>query len=80
MHTNASNSEWKPPVYDNSHGVTLVTATTWRNSPNVGYITEKCIYMLLDLVKWIHHVSVESSKYFFPQGNIKAEREGDIKS
>ncbi|KAG5244873.1 branched-chain-amino-acid aminotransferase protein [Salix suchowensis] len=26
--------EWKPPVYDNTHGVTLVTATTRRNSPN----------------------------------------------
>uniref|UniRef100_A0A251K7I8 Branched-chain-amino-acid aminotransferase-like protein 1 n=1 Tax=Manihot esculenta TaxID=3983 RepID=A0A251K7I8_MANES len=26
--------EWKPPVYDNSHGITLVTATTRRNSPN----------------------------------------------
>ncbi|KAJ0080006.1 hypothetical protein Patl1_22766 [Pistacia atlantica] len=25
--------EWKPPVYDNTHGVTLVTATTRRNSP-----------------------------------------------
>lgn len=27
--------EWKPPVYDNTHGVNLVTATTRRNSPNV---------------------------------------------
>ncbi|KAK1273925.1 Branched-chain-amino-acid aminotransferase-like protein 2 [Acorus gramineus] len=27
-------AEWKPPVYDNSHGITLVTATTRRNSPN----------------------------------------------
>ncbi|XP_077217724.1 branched-chain-amino-acid aminotransferase-like protein 1 isoform X2 [Tasmannia lanceolata] len=27
-------SEWKPPVYDNSAGITLVTATTRRNSPN----------------------------------------------
>ncbi|KAH9754676.1 Branched-chain-amino-acid aminotransferase-like protein 1 [Citrus sinensis] len=26
--------EWKPPVYDNTHGVNLVTATTRRNSPN----------------------------------------------
>ncbi|KAI6684845.1 hypothetical protein NL676_030758 [Syzygium grande] len=26
--------EWKPPVYDNTHGITLVTATTRRNSPN----------------------------------------------
>ncbi|KAJ4846729.1 hypothetical protein Tsubulata_043096 [Turnera subulata] len=26
--------EWKPPVYDNAHGITLVTATTRRNSPN----------------------------------------------
>ncbi|XP_056165837.1 branched-chain-amino-acid aminotransferase-like protein 1 isoform X2 [Syzygium oleosum] len=26
--------EWKPPVYDNIHGITLVTATTRRNSPN----------------------------------------------
>ncbi|KAF7084191.1 hypothetical protein CFC21_087868 [Triticum aestivum] len=26
--------EWKPPVYDNSHGIKLVTATTRRNSPN----------------------------------------------
>ena len=28
-------AEWKPPVYDNSHGIKLVTATTRRNSPNV---------------------------------------------
>lgn len=27
-------AEWKPPVYDNSRGITLVTATTRRNSPN----------------------------------------------
>lgn len=27
-------AEWKPPVYDNTSGVTLVTATTRRNSPN----------------------------------------------
>ncbi|ERN12401.1 hypothetical protein AMTR_s00025p00125190 [Amborella trichopoda] len=27
-------AEWKPPVYDNSEGITLVTATTRRNSPN----------------------------------------------
>ncbi|XP_015875187.2 branched-chain-amino-acid aminotransferase-like protein 1 isoform X1 [Ziziphus jujuba] len=27
-------AEWKPPVYDNSSGITLVTATTRRNSPN----------------------------------------------
>uniref|UniRef100_A0A5B7BNX2 Putative branched-chain-amino-acid aminotransferase-like protein 1 n=1 Tax=Davidia involucrata TaxID=16924 RepID=A0A5B7BNX2_DAVIN len=27
-------AEWKPPVYDNARGVTLVTATTRRNSPN----------------------------------------------
>lgn len=26
--------EWKPPVYDNAKGITLVTATTRRNSPN----------------------------------------------
>ncbi|KAG2695473.1 hypothetical protein I3843_07G014100 [Carya illinoinensis] len=26
--------EWKPPVYDNTHGIMLVTATTRRNSPN----------------------------------------------
>ncbi|OMO99093.1 Aminotransferase, class IV [Corchorus olitorius] len=26
--------EWKPPVYDNLKGITLVTATTRRNSPN----------------------------------------------
>ncbi|XP_044431134.1 branched-chain-amino-acid aminotransferase-like protein 1 [Triticum aestivum] len=26
--------EWKPLVYDNSHGIKLVTATTHRNSPN----------------------------------------------
>ncbi|KAH9688701.1 Branched-chain-amino-acid aminotransferase-like protein 1 [Citrus sinensis] len=26
--------EWKTPVYDNTHGVNLVTATTRRNSPN----------------------------------------------
>ncbi|XP_021899005.1 branched-chain-amino-acid aminotransferase-like protein 1 [Carica papaya] len=26
--------EWKPPVYDNISGITLVTATTRRNSPN----------------------------------------------
>ncbi|XP_062098466.1 branched-chain-amino-acid aminotransferase-like protein 2 isoform X2 [Humulus lupulus] len=26
--------EWKPPVYDNTHGITLVTASTRRNSPN----------------------------------------------
>ncbi|XVF31291.1 hypothetical protein REPUB_Repub16aG0133300 [Reevesia pubescens] len=26
--------EWKPPVYDNESGITLVTATTRRNSPN----------------------------------------------
>ncbi|KAG5549262.1 hypothetical protein RHGRI_014575 [Rhododendron griersonianum] len=27
-------AEWKPPVYDNSKGITLVSATTRRNSPN----------------------------------------------
>lgn len=27
-------AEWKPPVYDNSTGIMLVTATTRRNSPN----------------------------------------------
>ncbi|KAK4483570.1 hypothetical protein RD792_010769 [Penstemon davidsonii] len=27
-------AEWKPPVYDNASGITLVTATTRRNSPN----------------------------------------------
>ncbi|KAM0850532.1 hypothetical protein ACQ4PT_053016 [Festuca glaucescens] len=27
-------AEWKPPVYDNSHGIKLSTATTRRNSPN----------------------------------------------
>ncbi|KAJ4848630.1 hypothetical protein Tsubulata_036278 [Turnera subulata] len=26
--------EWKPPVYDIAHGITLVTGTTRRNSPN----------------------------------------------
>ncbi|CAN6452789.1 unnamed protein product [Victoria cruziana] len=26
--------EWKPPVYDNSSGISLITATTRRNSPN----------------------------------------------
>ncbi|WCJ43194.1 D-aminoacid aminotransferase-like PLP-dependent enzymes superfamily protein [Euphorbia peplus] len=26
--------EWKPPVYDNTHGIMLVTAATRRNSPN----------------------------------------------
>ncbi|XP_052196989.1 branched-chain-amino-acid aminotransferase-like protein 2 [Diospyros lotus] len=28
-------AEWKPPVYDNAKGITLVTATTRRNSPNM---------------------------------------------
>lgn len=28
-------AEWKPPVYDNESGITLVTASTRRNSPNV---------------------------------------------
>lgn len=32
---NAVLAEWKPPVYDNSGGIKLVTATTRRNSPNV---------------------------------------------
>ncbi|WJX19785.1 hypothetical protein P8452_09427 [Trifolium repens] len=27
-------AEWKPPVYDNEHGIVLVSATTRRNSPN----------------------------------------------
>ncbi|XP_014518571.1 branched-chain-amino-acid aminotransferase-like protein 2 [Vigna radiata var. radiata] len=27
-------AEWKPPVYDNTRGIALVTATTRRNSPN----------------------------------------------
>ncbi|KAG9457444.1 hypothetical protein H6P81_001952 [Aristolochia fimbriata] len=27
-------AEWKPPVYDNLKGITLITATTRRNSPN----------------------------------------------
>ncbi|XP_023545463.1 branched-chain-amino-acid aminotransferase-like protein 2 isoform X1 [Cucurbita pepo subsp. pepo] len=27
-------AEWKPPVYDNTSGITLVTATTRRNAPN----------------------------------------------
>ncbi|MCI07357.1 branched-chain-amino-acid aminotransferase-like protein, partial [Trifolium medium] len=26
-------AEWKPPVYDNKHGIVLVTAATLRNSP-----------------------------------------------
>ncbi|KOM52886.1 hypothetical protein LR48_Vigan09g154500 [Vigna angularis] len=28
-------AEWKPPVYDNTRGIVLVTATTRRNSPNI---------------------------------------------
>ncbi|KAJ8440114.1 hypothetical protein Cgig2_003439 [Carnegiea gigantea] len=31
---NAVLAEWKPPVYDNTKGIILVTATTRRNSPN----------------------------------------------
>ncbi|XP_059648552.1 branched-chain-amino-acid aminotransferase-like protein 1 isoform X1 [Cornus florida] len=27
-------AEWKPPTYDNTRGITLVTASTRRNSPN----------------------------------------------
>ncbi|MED6161221.1 hypothetical protein PIB30_058644 [Stylosanthes scabra] len=27
-------AEWKPPVYDNTHGIILVTASTCRNLPN----------------------------------------------
>ncbi|KAF3329275.1 Branched-chain-amino-acid aminotransferase-like protein 2 [Carex littledalei] len=27
-------AEWKPPVYDNTGGIKLITATTRRNSPN----------------------------------------------
>ena len=27
-------AEWKPPVYDNDHGITIVTSTIRRNSPN----------------------------------------------
>ncbi|CAA3000293.1 branched-chain-amino-acid aminotransferase 1 [Olea europaea subsp. europaea] len=27
-------AEWKPPIYENEKGITLVTATTRRNSPN----------------------------------------------
>ena len=27
-------AEWKPPVYDNTRGIVLVTASTRRNSPN----------------------------------------------
>lgn len=35
---NAVLAEWKPPVYDNESGITLVTATTRRNSPNVRFL------------------------------------------
>lgn len=35
VHLFAVLAEWKPPVYDNTRGITLVTATTRRNSPNV---------------------------------------------
>lgn len=35
INLNAVLAEWKPPVYDNTKGITLVTATTRRNSPNV---------------------------------------------
>jgi hypothetical protein len=31
-------AEWKPPIYDNDHGIVLVTATTRRNSPNVSLL------------------------------------------
>jgi len=27
-------AEWKPPVYDNNHGISIVTSTIRRNSPN----------------------------------------------
>lgn len=37
--------EWKPAVYDNTHGVNLVTATTRRNSPNVRFL--KFFFLLL---------------------------------
>lgn len=35
LHISVVLAEWKPPVYDNESGITLVTATTRRNSPNV---------------------------------------------
>lgn len=38
-------AEWKPPVYDNEHGIVLVTATTRRNSPNVSFLI---VYLLVE--------------------------------
>ncbi|KMS99728.1 hypothetical protein BVRB_1g020960 [Beta vulgaris subsp. vulgaris] len=37
-------AEWKPPVYDNTKGVVLVTASTRRNSPNE--------YMVISSSSW----------------------------
>lgn len=49
-------AEWKPPVYDNTHGIVLVTATTRRNSPNVSfwfsYCYEKKDRLLMFLSLW----------------------------
>lgn len=48
---NAVLPEWKPPVYDNTHGITLVTATTRRNSPNVRFL-------VVFVVSWIAYGSL----------------------
>eukprot|EP01018_Ginkgo_biloba_P025558 Gb_32526 [translate_table: standard] len=33
-------AEWKPPVYDNAGGISLITASTRRNSPNVSFVLD----------------------------------------
>ncbi|XP_068658821.1 branched-chain-amino-acid aminotransferase-like protein 2 isoform X4 [Aristolochia californica] len=50
-------AEWKPPVYDNLKGITLVTATTRRNSPN-------------NLDSKIHHNNLLNNILAKVEGNI----------
>jgi len=56
-------AEWKPPVYDNTRGIVLVTATTRRNSPNVSF----CFVYLLSWFSFILHIGEHFDTFCFYQ-------------
>jgi len=72
--------EWKPPVYDNTRGIVLVTATTRRNSPNVSFWLYTCYHGFLSFYRlksiwltWFFHQLVWYACiyfYSFPQKRI----------
>ncbi|KAK6915543.1 hypothetical protein RJ641_020660, partial [Dillenia turbinata] len=63
--------EWKPPVYDNVSGITLVTATTCRNSPNVRFSCPVFIQLskARNLDSKIHHNNLLNNILAKVEGN-----------